>query len=99
MLIEYASIHPARLVSYLQSDNPGNYTRVQKLTGADVRQASQNLLSKQSRKNLQLALKALLFLAKWKCVYQKATDKTFRFKVNFVTVTLPAATTLSDKEI
>lgn len=99
MGIPYVSIHPSQLTAFSLQENPGNYNRVQIHKAADVRKAALGLLSNKSRQRLQLAIKTLLFVAEWKTVYQKESDKTFRFKVNFITLTLPAPTTLTDRQV
>lgn len=99
VLVTMASLHPSRIVTYLQNPQGSNQRHVQKLVGAEIRKAAQGRLSEASRKRLKLAIGTLAFTAKWKTCYQKATGKHFRFKINFITLTLPADTRLSDKEI
>ncbi|MFO7161181.1 MAG: hypothetical protein DIU81_006845 [[Clostridium] cellulosi] len=99
MLIPYTSIHPTRIVFYALSDQRSRQSYKQTFTGAQVRQAQSGLLSPAARKRLNLAINTLSYLSEWKTVYSKADDKTFRFKMNFVTLTLPAATSLSDSQV
>lgn len=99
MLIPYASIHPTRIVFYALSDNRRHNSYRQLYSGAQVRQQANGLLSNASRKRLNLAINTLSFLSEWKTVYSKADDKTFRFRMNFITLTLPGDTTLSDSQL
>lgn len=56
-------------------------------------------MSMKARKKFELALNWLLFNAKPKRVHDSETGKSFSFKVNFITLTLPATQQHSDQEI
>ena len=57
-------------------------------------------LSKKSRRKLSALVDWLITQAKWKSVYHSETKKTFMFKVNFITLTIPAVKNmLSEKDI
>lgn len=57
------------------------------------------LLSDKAKKRLEKNINWLVFLAKKKEIVQQSTGKRFWFKVNFITLTLPAKQTHTDAEI
>lgn len=99
MLQAYASIHPTRIVVFFQTDNRNYSSRITNPFTESKQVARNDLLSRKARNNLNLAINALIYTAKWKRCYQISTKKYFRFKVNFITLTLPAATSLTDSVI
>lgn len=60
---------------------------------------SQGLFSQKSRSRLRTAIDWLIFSSKYKTVYVKKTASLFRYKVNFITLTLPSAQIHSDSLI
>lgn len=56
-------------------------------------------LSHKAGRNLRDAIDTLLCFASWKTVFVKSTESYFRYKVNFITLTLPSKQVHSDKEI
>lgn len=59
----------------------------------------QNVQSSRSRMRLRTALDLLIYTAKEKKVWVKKTQTFFKYKINFVTLTLPSKQIHSDKEI
>ena len=55
-----------------------------------------NNFSKRSYKRLKLAIDTLIDTAKFKTVFVSSTQKYFRYKVNFITLTLPSLQIHSD---
>lgn len=55
--------------------------------------------SRASATRLRNALEALIYTAKWKSLYIKSTKSYFRYKINFITLTLPSKQIHSDQEI
>lgn len=49
-----------------------------------------NVLSVKARKNIIRSLNWLYTCAKWKTVWSKADNKSFHFKINFITLTIPS---------
>jgi hypothetical protein len=84
-------LHVSESESYQQHDSVGS------------RQANDNyrgVLTPSSRKKLQWYINCLVASAKWKDAYNSRTDSWFKFKVNFVTLTLSAPQRdIQDKEI
>lgn len=55
--------------------------------------------SKKSRSRMRTALDILIYTAKYKTVFVRSSGEHFRYKINFITLTLPSAQQHSDKEI
>lgn len=55
--------------------------------------------SRKSRARMRTALDVLIYTARYKTVFVKATGEHFRYKINFITLTLPAQQEHADKEI
>lgn len=55
--------------------------------------------SQKSRSRMRTALDILIYTARYKTVFVVATQQHFRYKINFITLTLPSAQCHSDKEI
>jgi hypothetical protein len=94
----YVSINPQRIVFFSLPDQPRERTGGPKITGAEVR-ANQTMLSRKAAKRMGVAINALIYSASWKTVYVQDTGKYFRYKVNFITLTLPARQMHSDRDI
>lgn len=99
MGVPYLSIHPTRITSYWVADNRVSCVHRPLITGKEVRQRHNGLISKAQRKRLHEAITALTAIAQWKTVYSKEKGKYFRFKLNFITLTLPATCKIEDKVI
>jgi len=56
-------------------------------------------MSKKSRQRIRMMVQWLCDSAEWKRVYSKTDQKYYRFKINFITLTLPAMQFHTDKEI
>lgn len=52
--------------------------------------AGKGFLTHRARKRMLSAIDFLLYTAKYKSVFVKSTNTTFRYKVNFITLTLPS---------
>lgn len=57
------------------------------------------LFSQRARTRLRTALDVLIYSANWKTVFVRATNTYFRYKINFITLTLPSTQKHTDKEI
>ena len=99
MLIPMLSIHPSRITAYFYNTERRSGDVKPHITGAEVRQRSNGLLSHAARKRLYEAIVALTSISQWKTVYSKKDNKHYRFKLNFITLTFPDKVTLTDKEL
>lgn len=61
--------------------------------------AKANTMSKVTRKRLVLAINTLIDTAQWKTVFVASNQTYFRYKVNFITLTLPSPQVHTDKQI
>lgn len=95
---EYLNVNIARACFYEQWEGPRNRIERPSLTGALLRPRA-SLLSAKAIARLKLAINTLVHTASYKTVYEKASGKSFRFKVNFVTLTLPSSQKHTDSEI
>lgn len=68
------------------------------LQGAQARERLSGLSFKAGR-NLKDVIDTLLCFASWKTVFVKSTQSYFRYKVNFITLTLPSKQIHTDKEV
>lgn len=92
-------IQPTHLTFYsLFTGHKKYYQSVQKFTGAEVR-AKQNGISKNTFKKMRKYINILIYTANWKTVWVKETNSYFRYKINFITLTLPSKQIHTDKEI
>lgn len=98
MWSEYLNVNIARACFYEQWEGPRNRYARPILTGAQLRPRA-SLLSPKAIARLKLAINTLVHTASYKTVYEKASGKSFRFKVNFVTLTLPSSQKHTDSEI
>lgn len=97
--VPYVSYHPTRCTFYSQLEpapSPQNNSSEFK-TGH--RPTQPGILSSQARKRLQLAIQTLVELSGWKTGTKPGTTHKFRFKINFITLTLPDKQTLPDQVI
>lgn len=84
-------IKPDYIVGVPVWEKPGG--KGQRVRAASLKNLEQNttegVVSEKAAKKLRCAVSWLLVSAKWKRVFDKESRKTFRFKVNFITLTLP----------
>ena len=110
-LIPCASIHPDRINLYNEINwtpaRPGrrneneneesNMSRVSHLLDSD--RSAKGMVSKIARRKLNRSLNYLLFIANEKKVSNVYTGRSFKFKIAFITLTLPASQKHTDNEI
>lgn len=94
----YVSINPQRVVFFSMPDQPRSGGKPPQLIGSQLRK-NKTHLSRKAAKRMGTAINALIYSAGWKTVYVQDTGKYFRYKVNFITLTLPAKQQHPDKEI
>lgn len=99
MLIPMLSIHPSRITAYYYSLEHKRGDVKPLLTGSQVRERQNGLLSNQARKRLYQAITALCAITPWHTVYSKKDGKSYRHKLSFITLTLPAHHGMSDKDV
>src|SRR6056297_3299633 len=100
MIVPYVSISPTHLSIY-------NQWQGQKRSSQLVQKTIKNLkcnkrkqrISKQSKKKIQQSINWLMFQAKKKSYIVERTGSIQYFKVNFITLTLPAKQQHSDQVI
>lgn len=92
------SIRPDCLCLYSQYVGDVRHKRVQAVTGSDVRKR-QSVMSNAAIKRLKNAINILTYTATYKTVWVKASNSYFRYKINFITLTLPSKQQHSDKDI
>lgn len=93
-----ASIKPRAIHIFCQDMEPRNYSGdySQQFKGATPYTGA---ASKASKARLLSSIDYLLYTAKYKTVHVKKTQTKFRYKVNFITLTLPSIQEHTDKEI
>ena len=84
------------IFSYYLGDR--NRSGILNLLGTKAHERRQGL-SKKAGRRLKDCIDTLLFFATWKTVFVKSTKSYFRYKVNFITLTLPSKQVHTDKEI
>ena len=94
----HASIRPKSIVVYSKW-NGGRRFNKSPLTPPTSFNYTKGLLSYQSTKRLKKALELLIYTAKYKTVFVKSTNSYFRYKLNFVTLTLPSKQIHTDRQI
>jgi len=98
--IPAVSVTPSRLVRYTYYN--GSYHRSEK-SQTWKKNFNSNLtmgiLSDSAQKKIRLAIDWLIFMSPSKRVYLKSQNKRFTFKINFITLTLPAKQFHSDGHI
>lgn len=94
----HASIRPKSIVVYSKwnGDRRLQYNLLKPPKKNDY---SHSHLTYQSQKRMKKALELLIYTAKYKTVFVKATNSHFRYKLNFVTLTLPSRQMHTDREI
>lgn len=85
------SIKPSRLVVYYEYVGSGSSHKTSS-TWQDnfVDNSTHGKISISARKKIQNSIDWLIFLSPYKKVYNKQTKQHFKFKINFITLTLPA---------
>lgn len=88
---QYLYIRPNYVVSMAAYDTPKNYNSVKfNANKENLRKNSHNgKVSAKAQKEIKTAVNWLVASAKLKQVYHKPSKKTYSFKVNFITLTLP----------
>ena len=92
------SVRANRFSIYSHYYGDRNTSGIYSLQGNQAR-LRQNGLSKKAGRNLKDAVDTLLTFASWKTVFVKESNTHFRYKVNFITLTLPSLQIHSDEEI
>lgn len=97
--IPYIKFHPSRAIFYTRLDPEPTHSH-NSTSFTELHEAKQPpLLSRKAKTRLQLAINTMTELSRWKKVKKPDTKKFFPFKINFITLTLPAATKMTDREI
>ena len=98
MWVTELQIKPSRLCIYDSWKGERSRNGAPKLLGAQLR-AARSGISRRSQARMRDAINALVLAAKWKTVWERSTDKKYRFRLSFWTLTLPSAQVHSDSEI
>lgn len=91
------SIHPGRIVQYLQPDDPPK-----KRNGIPVARSEEQKKRENARRihnRMHRSLTLLYDSSKRKRVFQASTRRYFTFKCTFVTLTLPSSHSLTEDEV
>lgn len=95
-----ASISPVSIHCYYTPVSGFDYTSRFRRNMVNLEDNSTSgQVSKKAGRNIDKAISWLLFIAKPKRVYCEELHKSFTFKINFITLTLPAKQVHSDQEI
>ena len=94
------SVRPGQVTQYLHYDSTST-ARYQNSLRAAMPQdrRTHGLISVKANRRVRNAIDWLVYLAKFKPVHEKATGRTWQFKLNFVTLTLCSRQIHSDNEI
>lgn len=92
------SVHPNKLILYSHYHGDRHSSNIHKLQGSEARKRTQGF-SRASASRLRTAVEALVLTAKWKTVFVLNTKTHFRYKINFITLTLPSQQVHTDREI
>lgn len=98
VFITRAAIKPRAIHVFNQCMTRGLFGR-SNIINMQMAPKYQGNASKKSKARLLAAVDFLLYTAKWKTVFVKKTETNFRYKVNFITLTLPSAQKHTDGEI
>ena len=91
-VIPHVSISPSKIVLYNQFLGLPYSPRESNSWKDNFKSnLTQGQISKSAESKIRLAIDWLIFLSPYKKVYLKKEKKSFRFKVNFITLTLPSA--------
>ena len=98
--VNHATLHPHKLsitVHPLEKVSRSHAQRNSQVYLTD--NEHEGIMSEKARKRIEIALQWLLYVAKPKWVTAQDTGKRFRFRINFITLTLPSTQQHSDEEI
>jgi len=97
---EFMKILPKSVIfgSYWRNDNGSNQTNISSLSNLKKKKYVGDL-SKKSRVRIERSIEALCIQTGWKSTYCKIEKKDFRYRIGFVTLTLPATQRHSDEDI
>lgn len=100
VFVATASISPTSVHLYSRPLNGYNLSNRHKLNQVWLSNNDHNgKISYKANKRIERALSWLLYMAKSKRVYDAELQKSFTFKINFITLTLPVAQQHTDQEI
>lgn len=91
------SITPTRLCAYMKYVGDRSPVRI-KISGSQLRLQQQHM-STRSIARLRRCVELLTYTASWKKVYCRKTGQRFRYKINFITLTLSSRQLHSDSVI
>jgi len=98
--VEYLSIKPNYISLYSLPEKSSSRSS---LSDYGIKNLQDNeergVMSKKSSKRVREAINWLLYITKEKPLYIKKWDRTYKFKVNFITLTLPSKQIHTDLEI
>ena len=98
--VQCFTAYPHKLVSYCQPIEGRERSKAQVKNEVNLQHNStEGIISEKARKRIEVALYWLLLKAKVKKVWCNDSGRMFSFKINFITLTLPAAQEHSDEEI
>lgn len=95
-----ASFYPHQIVTYCQPIDGWNQTHGHRLNQFNLESNDHHgKLSVKARRKIEKAINWLLFTAKQKTAYNHQLQKSFKFRINFITLTLPATQVHADQLI
>lgn len=98
--VQHVNAYPHKLVSFVKPIDGRARSTAQRLNQVNLQDNStEGIMSEKARKRIEVALYWLLLKAKVKKVWCNDSGTMFSFKVNFITLTLPATQEHSDEEI
>lgn len=98
--VPFISIKPFYLTLYSRSESVRPRSSFQRENEANLSQNDHNgKISRKANKRIRSAIDWLLYLSKEKSFYHKGFKRNYRFKVNFITLTLSAEQLHSDQVI
>lgn len=97
--VPYVSYHPTRCTFYSQLEPAPSHQGNSNTFSSGYIPIQPGNLSPSARKRLQLAIHTLIELSGWKTATKPGTQDKFRFKINFITLTLPHRQTEDDGKI
>lgn len=98
--IAVATAHPHKLSVSYQPIEAQPRTARQRHNESNLADTDhEGIMSMKARKRIEIALQWLLFISKPKRITAQDMDKPFTFKINFITLTLPAQQKHSDEEV
>jgi hypothetical protein len=97
---QIVNIRPGQITQYLHYDSTST-TRYANTLRAPIPKdrRTHGLISTKANRRVRNAIDWLVYLAKFKPVHEKATGRTWQFKLNFVTLTLCSKQIHTDAEI